>query len=117
MDLLLLMAERMAPSSSELVRVAFWTRAGRVHVRHVRVGGGEQVVVTVSVVLLLMLVFYDARLPMSVKSRPAGHKPKIRNNHEGCHPPCCPAMPAIASPLSALGAASASARLALAFLL
>ena len=62
MDLLLLMAERMAPSSSELVRVAFWTRAGRARVLLIHVGGGEQVVVTVSVVLLLMLVFCDALL-------------------------------------------------------
>ena len=58
-------------------------------------------VATFSVVLLLMLVFYDARLPMSVKSRPQATNQELQS-HDGC-PPCCPAMPAIASPLSALG--------------
>ena len=89
MDLLLLMAERMAPSSSELVRVAFWTRAGRARV--LLIGGGEQVVVTVSVVLLLMLVFCDALL--------ADERQVEATNQESRgmlpYPPCCPAMPAM----------------------
>ena len=65
-------------------------------------GGGEQVVVTVSVVLLLMLVFYDARLPMSVKSRPQA---KNQEYSRGMPPAVlpCDACDCLSPPLSALG--------------